>query len=172
MPHASRLLASLSHSSYICTIKLTMGRIVGIDYGRKRTGLAVTDPLQMFASPLETVRTHDLLAFLTDYDKKEKIESFVIGDPVTMNNLPSESVKYIGPFVKQLEKSFPGKSLFRVDERFTSGMALQTMIEGGVKKSRRSEKGMADKISAAIILQSYLDRRRLTAGHPESAEGS
>ncbi len=145
---------------------------MGIDYGRKRTGLAVTDPLQIFASPLETVRTHDLLDFLTDFDKREHIDAFVIGDPVTMNNLPSESVRYIGPFVKQLEKSFPGKSLFRVDERFTSGMALQTMIEGGVKKSRRSEKGMADKISAAIILQSYLDKRRLAASPPESGNGS
>jgi len=140
-----------------------MGRIVGIDYGRKRTGLAVTDPMQIFASPLETVRTTDLLAFLNSYDKREPIEAFVVGEPVTMNNLPSESVKYIDPFVKKLVKSFPGKPLFRIDERFTSGMAQQTMIEGGVKKGRRSEKGMIDKISAAIILQSFLDRRRLTA---------
>lgn len=139
-----------------------MGRIVGIDYGRKRTGLAVTDPLQIFASPLETVRTNELLAFLTDFDKREQIDAFVIGDPVTMNNLPSESVKYITPFLKQLEKCFPGKPLFRIDERFTSGIAQRAMIEGGVKKSRRSEKGMVDKVSAAIILQSFLDTKKLS----------
>jgi putative Holliday junction resolvase len=136
-----------------------MGRILGIDYGRKRIGLAVTDPLQIFASPLNTVRTHEIEGFLTDYLKREPVEAFVIGYPVQMNNQPSKSVKYIDPFIKKLEKSFPGKTIHLVDERFTSQMAFRTMIDGGVKKKDRQDKSMVDKISASIILQSFLDHR-------------
>jgi putative Holliday junction resolvase len=136
-----------------------MGRILGIDFGTKRIGLAVTDPLQIFASPLKTVRNHEFYDFINEYVKTESIEEFVIGYPVTLNNQASESVKYIKPFIKKLKKLFPEIPVTRVDERFTSGMALKTMIEGGVKKKERQNKAMVDKISASIILQSFLDKR-------------
>jgi len=136
-----------------------MGRILGIDYGRKRTGLAITDPLQIFAFPMETIKTSVIEAFLENYLKTEQVDAFVIGYPVMMNNMPSEAVKYIDPFIKKLERSFPGKTVHRIDERFTSGMAFQAMIDGGVSKKQRQDKSMVDKISAAIILQSYLDRK-------------
>lgn len=137
-----------------------MGRILGIDYGRKRIGLAVTDPLQIFASPLKTVSNNEFDSFLADYSRTEPVDEFVIGYPVQLNNQPSESVKYINPFIRKLEKSFPGKPIHLVDERFTSGMAKQTMIEGGVRKKDRQDKSMVDKISASIILQSFLDKRQ------------
>ncbi len=138
-----------------------MGRILGIDYGTKRIGLAITDPLCIFASPLKTVRTSEFDEFIKEYLKTEYIEEFVIGYPVTLNNKASESVKYINPFIKKIEKSFPGKPVHLVDERFTSGMALKTMIEGGVKKKKRQDKAMVDKISASIILQAFLDTRQI-----------
>jgi len=136
-----------------------MGRIIAIDYGKKRVGLAVTDPLQIFASPLNTVSPVDFFIFLENYLKTEEVDAFVIGYPVQMNNQPSESVKYINPFIKKLKKTFPLKAIHLVDERFTSQMALRTMIDGGVKKSDRRDKSMVDKISASIILQSFLDTR-------------
>jgi putative Holliday junction resolvase len=136
-----------------------MGRILGIDYGTKRIGLAVTDPLQIFASPLNTVSTSDFYTFLNEYLRKEQVEAFVIGYPVQMNNMPSESVTHINPFIKKLKKTFPDKHIHLADERFTSQMALQTMIDGGVKKKDRQDKSMIDKISASIILQSFLDNR-------------
>jgi len=136
-----------------------MGRIMGIDFGTKRIGIAVTDPLKVFASPLTTVKTGEFEGFISEFLKTESIDGFVIGYPVTMNNKPSESVKHIDPFIKKIEKLFPGIPVHKADERFTSGMALQTMIDGGVKKKDRQDKAMIDKISAAIILQSYLDRR-------------
>lgn len=139
-----------------------MGRILGIDFGTKRIGLAVTDPLQIFASPLKTVKNNEFDDFIKEYLKTESIEEFVIGYPVTLNNQASESVKYINPFIKKLKKLFPGIPVNRVDERFTSGMALKTMIEGGVKKEDRRDKAMIDKISASIILQSFLDKRQKT----------
>ena len=136
-----------------------MGRIIGIDYGKKRIGLAVTDPLQMFASPLITVSPAEFYLFINEYLKKEEIDAFVIGYPVQMNNQPSESVKDINPFIKNLRKKFPGKLIHLVDERFTSKIAMQTMIAGGVKKKERQNKSMIDKISASIILQSFIDSR-------------
>jgi putative Holliday junction resolvase len=136
-----------------------MGRIIGIDYGRKRIGLAVTDPLQIFASPLSTVSTHEFYIFINEYIKSEVVDAFVIGYPVQMNNQPSESVIYINPFIKKLKKTFPDKHIYLADERFTSQMALRTMIDGGVKKKDRQDKSMIDKISASIILQSFLDNR-------------
>jgi len=139
-----------------------MGRILGIDFGTKRIGLAITDPLQIFASPLKTVRNHEFDEFIEEYLKTESIEEFVIGYPLTLNNKASESVKYINPFIKKLERLFPGKPVHLVDERFTSGMALKTMIDGGVRKRKRQDKSMVDKISAAIILQSFLDKRHKT----------
>ena len=136
-----------------------MGRIIGIDCGTKRIGLAVTDPLQIFASPLNTVKPEEFYSFIESYLKTEYIEAFVIGYPVQLNNKPSESVNQLNPFIKKLRRTFPGKQIHLVDERFTSQMALRTMIAGGVKKSDRKDKSMVDKISASIILQSFLDNR-------------
>jgi putative holliday junction resolvase len=141
-----------------------MGRILGIDYGTKRIGLAITDPLQIFASPLKTVRNHEFDDFLNEFLKTEFVDEFVIGYPVTLNNKASESVKYINQFIKKLEKSYPGKQVHLADERFTSGMALKAMIEGGVGKKKRQDKAMVDKISASIILQSFLDKRQMAKG--------
>lgn len=136
-----------------------MGRIIGIDYGTKRIGLALTDPMQIFASPLVTIKPEDFNNFIEGYLKTEEVDAFVIGYPVQMNNQPSESVRYINPFIKKLKKAFPDKQLHLVDERFTSQMAFRTMIDGGVKKKDRKDKSMVDKISASIILQSFLDNR-------------
>jgi putative holliday junction resolvase len=136
-----------------------MGRILAIDYGKKRTGLAVTDPLQIIASPLITVNTAELESFLGNYTSKESVDEFVVGYPVQMNNEPSESVKYVEPFVKRLKKLYPGKQVNLYDERFTSGIAFRAMIAGGVKKKERRDKGMVDRISASVILQSFLQRR-------------
>lgn len=139
-----------------------MGRIIGIDYGTKRIGLAVTDPLQIFASPLNTVSINEFDDFIVNYMKHEEVDAFVIGYPVQMNNMPSESVRYINPFIKKLNKDFPGKKIHLMDERFTSQMAQRTMIDGGVKKKGRQDKSTVDKISASIILQSFLDNRSNT----------
>ena len=138
-----------------------MVRLLGIDYGRKRIGVAVTDPLNIFASPLLTVPSHQFDSFINDYLKKETIDAFVVGYPVKLNNQPGDTVNYIDPFIKKLEKSFPGIAVHRVDERFTSQMAFRTMIDGGIKKKDRQDKGTIDKISAAIILQSFLDRKSI-----------
>ncbi len=118
-------------------------------------------PPRSLHSPLKTISKDEFDTFLTEYLKSEPIDAFVIGYPVQMNNQPSESVKYINPFIRKLEKSFPEIPIHLVDERFTSGMALKTMIEGGVRKKNRQDKSMVDKISASIILQSFLDRRRI-----------
>jgi putative Holliday junction resolvase len=134
----------------------TKGRALAIDYGRKRCGVAVTDPMRIIASPLVTVPTGRLEAFLRDYIPRENVTDVVIGYPVTVNNLPSESVKYIDPFIARYRKIFPDVPLHLEDERFTSQMALQTMIEGGVSRSGRRDKGLADRISASIILQSWM----------------
>jgi len=131
---------------------------MGIDFGTRRIGIAVTDPLNIFASPLETVRNHEFEEFLKEYLRKETIDGFVIGYPRTMNNEASEAVNYINPFIRKLGKTFPEIPVHLVDERFTSEMALNAMIEGGVKKKQRRNKAMVDKISAAIILQSFLDQ--------------
>lgn len=136
-----------------------MGRILGIDYGTKRIGLAVTDPMQIFASPLITVSPNEFDKFIDDYLTTEEVEAFVVGYPVKLNNQPSETVNYINPFIKKLKKKFPEKHIHLADERFTSQMAFQTMIAGGVKKLDRLDKSMVDKISASIILQSFLDNR-------------
>lgn len=139
--HPSGWLFFVEFQTYIlfttfAALRDSMGRIIGIDYGKKRIGLAVTDPLQMFASPLNTVSPGEFDIFITDYLKKEEIDAFVIGYPVQMNNQPSESVKYINPFIRKLKKIFPGKLIHLVDERFTSKIAMQTMIAGGVKKRK------------------------------------
>ncbi len=136
-----------------------MGRIIGVDYGLKRIGLAVTDPLQIFASPLTTVSPAEFDEFIKEYIKKQEVDAFVIGYPVQMNNEPSESVLHVNPFIKKLKKNYPDIHIHLADERFTSQMALRTMIDGGVKKKDRQDKSMVDKISASIILQSFLDAR-------------
>jgi putative Holliday junction resolvase len=136
-----------------------MGRIIGIDYGVKRIGLAVTDPLKIFASPLITVSPGEFDKFIKDYLLTDEVDAFVIGYPMQMNNQPSESVTYVNPFIKKLKKTYPEKHIYLADERFTSQMAIRTMIDGGVKKKDRQDKSMVDKISASIILQSFLDNR-------------
>lgn len=134
-----------------------MDRIVGIDYGRKRTGIAVSDPLGIFASALETVPAGNLLAFLKNYTQKERVIRFVVGYPMNLNNKPSEAAKDVDQFLNMLRKQFPDIPVTLEDERFTSKMAMRTLIDGGMKKSDRREKENIDKVSAAIILQSYLD---------------
>ena len=133
-----------------------MGRILAIDYGLKRTGIAVTDDLQIIASGLTTVATNELMPFLKNYIQQETVELFLVGEPKQMDNSPSESEKHIAPFIKKLEKAFPSIAIKRVDERFTSKMAFQTMIDSGLKKQQRKNKALVDEISATLILQSYL----------------
>tara|TARA_R110002049_G_scaffold309282_1_gene520055 strand:+ start:37701 stop:38111 length:411 start_codon:yes stop_codon:yes gene_type:complete len=133
-----------------------MARILAIDYGMKRTGIAVTDELQIIASGLTTVNTSELISFLKEYTSKESVELFVIGEPKQMDNTPSESEALILPFIAKLEKQFPKIPMARVDERFTSKMAFQTMIDSGLKKKQRKSKALVDEISATLILQSYL----------------
>lgn len=139
-----------------------MGRILAIDYGQKRVGLAVTDEGQIIASPLTTVHSKDIISFLKDYLSKEKVELFVIGEPKQMNNTASESVRFIEPFVRLLVKEFPEIPVERVDERFTSMIAKRAILDSGAKKKDRQNKALIDTVSAAIILQSYLESR--TAG--------
>lgn len=133
-----------------------MGRILAIDFGKKRTGIAVTDELQIIASGLTTVNTKELITFLINYTKKENVELFIIGKPKQMDNSDSESEELILPFLTKLEKSIPKVPIKRIDERFTSKMAFQTMIDSGLKKKQRQNKALVDEISATIILQSYL----------------
>lgn len=138
-----------------------MSRILAIDYGRKRTGIAVTDPMQIIANGLTTVPTGELMDFLLDYMKREKVERIIIGHPKQMNNQDSESMKYIVPFVNRLKKVLPDVPLEMVDERFTSVLAHQAMLTGGLKKKDRQNKALVDEISATIILQSYLESKRM-----------
>lgn len=138
-----------------------MDRIIGIDYGKKRTGLAVSDPLTIFASALETIPSSDLIRFLKEYTQKESVKLFVVGYPMDLNNRPAEGAKYVNQLLPLLKKHFPHIAVVLEDERFSSKIAFQTMIDGGVKKMDRRNKGMVDKISAAIILQTYLDREAM-----------
>ena len=133
-----------------------MARVLAIDYGKKRTGIAVTDELQLIASGLTTIDTAIIFSFLKDYFEKEKVELILVGEPKQMNNTPSESEILIKPFIEKLKKQFPNIEIKRVDERFTSKMAFQTMIDSGLKKKQRQNKALIDEISATIILQSYL----------------
>lgn len=133
-----------------------LGRILAIDFGKVRTGIAVTDQLQIIASGLTTVKTGELINFLKEYISKEKVELFLVGKPKQMNNSDSESETLILPFLEKLSKHIPQIPFKRIDERFTSKMAFQTMIDGGLKKNQRRNKALVDEISATIILQSYL----------------
>ena len=137
-----------------------MGRILAIDYGKKRVGLAVTDPEQLIATRLTTVASHVVLDFLSDYFSKEKVEKVIVGYPVTLNNQPSEAINYINPFIKKFQIKFSEIEMELVDERFTSKLAFKAMIDGGVKKEKRKDKALVDGISATIILQDYLERKR------------
>ncbi len=136
-----------------------MGRILALDFGKKRTGVAVTDPLQIIASGLATVETKQLLIFLKEYISKEEVDIFVVGLPKQMNNQPSESEHFIQPFIKKLKNTFPNIPIKREDERFTSKLAFQAMIDSGMKKKQRQNKATIDEISATLILQSFLNRK-------------
>ncbi|MCL4114017.1 UNVERIFIED_CONTAM: hypothetical protein GTU68_025279 [Idotea baltica] len=136
-----------------------MGRILALDYGRKRTGIAVTDELQLIASGLTTVATEELLPFLVMYIKDEKVDQIVIGEPKQMNNEPSESEADIIVFIKKLKEKLPEIPIVRQDERFTSKMAMSSMIVGGMGKKKRQNKALVDEISATLILQAYLNRK-------------
>lgn len=138
-----------------------MGRVLAIDYGRKRTGVAVTDPLQMIANGLTTVRSHELMDFIIDYTSRESVDKVIIGLPKQMDNTASESMKYIEPFVNLFKKKLPNTPIEFVDERFTSVLAHRTMLEAGLKKKDRQNKALVDEISATIILQTYLESKRL-----------
>jgi putative Holliday junction resolvase len=142
-----------------------MGRILAIDYGRKRTGLAVTDESRIIANGLTTVPSHEAIAFLKSYVAREPVDIFVVGEPRQMNNQPSESLKYIKPFVSRLKNEFPDIAVEMMDERFTSKMAFQTMIDAGLGKKDRRNKELVDTISATIILQSYMEYRNRMNKH-------
>jgi len=133
-----------------------MGRIMAIDYGRKRTGIAITDPLKLIATPLATVNTPEVLVFLQAYMKQETIDALVVGMPKRLNNTPSAMTTWVKKFIKTLQKAFPDKRIVTQDERYTSKIASFSMIEGGFKRKDRRNKSNLDKLSATIILQSFL----------------
>lgn len=141
-----------------------MGRILAIDYGKKRTGLAVSDTLQIIANGLTTVPTHELLSFILAYVEKEPVERILVGLPKQMNNEPSENMKRIAPFVASLKKRLPDIPIEYVDERFTSVLAHRTVLDSGLKKKERQNKALIDEVSATIILQTYLESRRFMQG--------
>ena len=137
---------------------IILARILGLDYGTKRIGIAVTDKLQIIASGLTTVNTKNIFSFLTEYLKKEDVALFVVGEPKQMNNTESESEQFIKPFILKLSQTFPKIPIKRIDERFTSKIAFQSMIDSGLKKKYRRNKALIDEVSATIILQSYLQQ--------------
>ncbi len=134
-----------------------MGRIIALDYGQKRVGIAVTDEFQIIANGLTTVNANEILPFLKKYIADEKVSCIIVGKPMQMNYTDSESEKFITPFLKSLHKQFPEIPVVRVDERFTSKMAFQTMIDSGINKKSRKNKELIDSISATIILQTYME---------------
>lgn len=134
-------------------------RLLAIDYGQKRTGIAVTDELQIIASGLTTIPSETAITFLQDYFAKERVEKVLVGEPKQMNNEPSQSAGLIDAFVEKFKTAFPEMAVERVDERFTSKMAFRTMIDSGLKKKQRQDKGLIDEISATIMLQDYLLRK-------------
>lgn len=133
---------------------------MAIDYGSKRVGIAVTDALQIISTGLTTVHSKDLIEFLKNYLAKEDVECIVVGEPKRMNNEPSDSARFVEPFVMHLKRTFPKIKVERMDERFTSKMAFQTMIDSGLKKMDRRNKELVDEISATIILQSYMEKKK------------
>ena len=137
-----------------------MGRIMAIDYGRKRCGIAVTDPLRICANGLPTIRSCDIIEFINEYISREPVDEFIVGEPRDLRGNPSESMRFITPFVNRLKKVFPSIPVVMVDERFTSTIAHKEMIAGGFKKSDRQEKGRADEMAAVLILTTYLEGLR------------
>lgn len=137
-----------------------MGRIIAIDYGRKRTGLAVTDTLQMIANGLSTVPSGELVKYLSDYISRETVDLFVVGLPKQMNNEPSGNMQYVEAFVTHLKRTIPTIPVEYYDERFTSVLAHRAMLDGGLKKKKRQDKSLVDEISAVIILQGYLESKK------------
>ena len=137
-----------------------MSRVMAIDYGKKRVGVAVTDPLQIIATRLTTVSAEEIWGFLSDYFARESVELVLIGYPMQLNNQPSEAIRYINPFLKKFQQIYPAMPIQQMDERFTSRMAFQTMIDAGVKKKERQNKETIDGVSATIILQSYLEGKK------------
>ena len=147
--------------SYYCCIFaeiMSKGRILALDYGSKRTGIAVTDELQLIASGLKTVATIDLMKTLEAYLENEKVDTLVVGEPKQMDASPSEIQQEIDKFLQKLNKRFPKLKVARQDERFTSKLAARSLVEAGVKKSKRQDKALVDEVSATLILQAYLDR--------------
>jgi len=138
-----------------------MGRILAIDYGRKRIGLAVTDEQKIIATALGTVPAQEVIEYLTGYLSDHEVECFVVGEPKEMTNIPSQAEKYIGPFLNLLRKTFPGKPIERFDERFTSRIALQTIRDSGIRKKKRQNKALIDSISATLILQAWLESKSM-----------
>ncbi len=136
-----------------------MGRILAIDYGNKRVGLAVTDERQIIANGLTTVHAKDIMAYLKEYFLREEVELVVVGEPLTMKGQPSDAAKYIDAFVSQFKKQFPSVPVKRADERFTSKMAMQTMIDAGLNRKARQNKALVDTISATLILQGYMEQQ-------------
>lgn len=136
-----------------------MNRIIALDYGTKRCGIAITDPLQIIASGLTTVATSEVVSFLKEYCEKEEVSTLVVGQPKQMNNEPSESEVDIQKCIEKIQKELPTLLIERIDERFTSKMAFQTMIDSGLKKKQRQNKALIDEVSATIILQTYLERK-------------
>ena len=135
-----------------------MSRIIGVDVGQKRTGIALSDPTGVFASPIETLPTAKIIDYIKNYTAKEKLSAFVVGYPRNMDNTPSEAAKYVEEVLARLKKHFPEIPVILEDERFTSKLAMRSLIDSGVKKMDRRDKSAVDKVSAALILQSYLDR--------------
>ncbi|MBP5347745.1 MAG: Holliday junction resolvase RuvX [Bacteroidaceae bacterium] len=134
-----------------------MGRILAIDYGTKRTGIAVTDPLRIIPGGLTTVATHELQAFLTGYFVKEPVDMIVVGHPTNMNGQESASMQQIRPFVEKLRKQYPDKEVVMFDERFTSVLAQKAILDAGIKKMARRNKALVDEVSATIILESFMN---------------
>ena len=142
-----------------------MGRILAIDYGTRRTGLAVTDPLRIIANALTTVETKQLEKYLADYFAKNEVDIIVLGKPSQMNGAPSETMRYIEPLAGRLRHAYPDKRVVMYDERFTSVMAHRTMLESGIGKMARRDKALVDRISATIILQSYMESAEIGRAH-------
>lgn len=138
-----------------------MARLMAFDFGTKRIGVAVTDPLQIIATALTTIHPKDVINYLKEYMLTEQVETFIVGEPKQLDNTPSESAKHVEAFINLLKKQFPAIPIDRIDERFTSKMASQTIAQSGLKKSEREKKGLVDSVSAVIILQSYMEKRAL-----------
>lgn len=147
----------LTHGCFTTRSKTFVGRILSIDFGKKRTGIAVTDPLKIIAGGVTTIATQDLMTFLSDYMTREDVERVIIGEPKQNNGSPSENMSRILPFVNRWKKVFPKVPIELYDERFTSVLAHKAMIDGGLRKKSRQNKALVDEISATIILESYLE---------------